>query len=106
MRGEPNDVSLSVHNHGVPIPKEAIGGIFEALVRAGTDDGDYPNSPNIGLGLYITKEIVSAHGGTIRVTSAEKDGTTFTARFPRSGVTALQANDGTQQVQSIQTKAS
>jgi signal transduction histidine kinase len=107
MRGEPSDVSLSVHNDGVPIPKEAIGGIFEALVRAGADGGDYPNSPNLGLGLYITKEIISAHGGTIRVASTEKDGTTFTARFPRSGGTALWlAHDSVQQGQSIQTKAS
>jgi signal transduction histidine kinase len=106
MRGEPKDVSLSVHNHGVPIPKDAVAGIFEALVRGGTDDGDYPNSPNLGLGLYITKEIVSAHGGTIRVASTEKDGTTFTARFPRSGGTALAADASVQQEQDVQAKAS
>jgi signal transduction histidine kinase len=107
MRGEAKDVSLSVHNQGVPIPKEEIGGIFEALVRVGTDDGDYPNSPNLGLGLYITKEIVAAHGGTIRVSSTEKDGTTFTARLPRSGGSALTlARDSVQQEPSIATKAS
>jgi sigma-B regulation protein RsbU (phosphoserine phosphatase) len=36
------------------------------------------------LGLYITKDIVVSHGGTIDVTSSEEDGTTFTAHFPRS----------------------
>jgi len=40
-------------------------------------------SINLGLGLYITKEIVAAHGGTIGVTSSENDGTIFTVRFPR-----------------------
>jgi signal transduction histidine kinase len=35
VRGEPNDVAVSVHNHGVPIPKDIIGGIFEALIRGG-----------------------------------------------------------------------
>ncbi len=39
---------------------------------------------NLGLGLYITKEVVVAHGGTIEVTSSEMEGTIFTARFPRS----------------------
>lgn len=78
--GEPNDVAVSVHNHGVPIPKHVISGIFEAVIRGGADGSDYPNSPNLGLGLYITKEIVAAHGGTIRVTSTEREGTTLAAR--------------------------
>jgi signal transduction histidine kinase len=91
--GGPKEVSLSVHNEGVPIPKDAIGGIFEAMVRGGTEGID---STNLGLGLYITKEIVSAHGGTIRVTSSEKDGTTFTALFPRVADAVIVAEDGIQ----------
>jgi hypothetical protein len=43
--------------------------------------------------------IVAAHGGTIRVTSTERDGTTFTARFPRSRATALPAHDSVQRDQ-------
>jgi phosphoserine phosphatase RsbU/P len=41
---------------------------------------------NLGLGLFITQEVVQAHGGTIQVASSEEKGTTFTARFPRSKV--------------------
>jgi signal transduction histidine kinase len=104
--GEPKDVSVSVHNHGVPIPKDAIGGIFEALIRGGADGSDDPNSPNLGLGLYITKEIVAAHGGTIRVTSTEREGTTFTARFPRSGGTVVLAHDSVPQDLTVQARAS
>ena len=37
---------------------------------------------NLGLGLFITKEIVTAHGGVLDVTSSEKSGTTFTAHLP------------------------
>jgi signal transduction histidine kinase len=82
IKGDPEEVVLSVHNDGVPISPIAMGKIFDSLVR-GEDRGKMPGSTNLGLGLYITKEIVSAHGGTIGVTSSEKGGTTFTARFPR-----------------------
>jgi len=88
LEGEADAVVLSVHNEGVPIPADAIGRIFESLIRyeeaTETDDGDTPSgSINLGLGLYITKEIVAAHGGMIGVASSEKEGTIFTVRFPR-----------------------
>jgi signal transduction histidine kinase len=93
--GEPGEVTLSVHNHGVPIPKEEIGNIFEALIRGGSDSSDQSDSPNLGLGLYITKEIVSVHGGRIQVTSTEKDGTTFTVHLPRSTEATLSEQEVT-----------
>ena len=77
------EVVISVHNQGIPIPPEKIGTIFNSLSRAVVDSGEHPESVNLGLGLYITKEIVSAHGGTIDVTSSEETGTTFTVRFPK-----------------------
>ena len=83
IKGEDADVTVSVHNDGVPIPSGALAGLFDALVRSGDGENAHSQSNNLGLGLYITKEIVSAHGGTIEVTSSEKSGTTFTARFPR-----------------------
>ena len=83
VRGETDDVAVSIHNDGVPIPPGAIVGLFDAMVRSGNGEGAHLGSNNLGLGLYITKEIVSAHGGTIRVTSSENHGTTFTAHFPR-----------------------
>ena len=82
--GDADGVSITVHNDGVPIAKGEIGRIFDALIRGETDASHHPSSVNLGLGLYITKEIVSAHRGTIAVTSTEKDGTTFSARFPRT----------------------
>ncbi len=104
--GDAKDVSVSVHNDGVPIPKDAIGGIFDALIRGGPDGDDDSNSTNLGLGLYITKEIISAHGGTIRVTSTEKDGTTFTARFPRGLDAATATAEVVQESHGVQIKAS
>ena len=81
----PKDVTLSVHNEGIPIPPDTTAKIFESLTRADpTEEGEADaGRVNLGLGLYISKEIVIAHGGTIDVTSSEKDGTTFTAKLPR-----------------------
>jgi signal transduction histidine kinase len=49
------------------------------------DEDDATVTTNLGLGLFITREIVTAHGGKIKVDSSEEAGTTFTASFPRSG---------------------
>jgi signal transduction histidine kinase len=85
VEGQKDEVILSVQNSGVPIPREVIGRIFESLLRGKPEaSDDSPESVNLGLGLYIVKEIMNAHGGTIDVTSSEADGTTFTAHFPRS----------------------
>lgn len=84
IKGDPKAVLVSVHNDGVPIAPNAIGSIFDSLTRGGGEKS--PNgqeSTTLGLGLYITKQIVSAHSGTVGVTSSEKNGTTFTALFPR-----------------------
>ncbi|HEY2747488.1 MAG TPA: ATP-binding protein, partial [Polyangia bacterium] len=40
-------------------------------------------SKGLGLGLYITQQIVLAHGGTIEVASTAQEGTTFRVRLPR-----------------------
>jgi signal transduction histidine kinase len=74
-------VALAVHNEGRPILREDLARIFEPLQRAGAEIDRTGRS--VGLGLYIVKALLSAHGGTIEVTSGE-DGTTFTARLPRA----------------------
>ena len=85
ITGESEDVIISVHNEGVPIHPDVIGGIFHSLTRGeGEHCEKQSGSTNLGLGLFITSEIISAHGGRIGVTSTERDGTTFTARLPRS----------------------
>jgi signal transduction histidine kinase len=81
-------VEIAVHNDGAPIPVEAIPKLFDCLFQAqvsGKADDD--QSTSLGLGLYIAKEIVVAHGGTIGVSSTDKDGTTFTARLPCAAAT-------------------
>jgi signal transduction histidine kinase len=83
--GEEDHVVLSVHNKGEPIAEDAIGSIFDPLVRAASETSGPQNpSTSLGLGLFIVKEVVMAHGGSITVTSTIGDGTTFTVVLPRS----------------------
>ena len=84
VKGKPDEIILSVHNEGQPIPRDKTETIFDSLTRVTREQSEEQmGSTNLGLGLYITKKIVVAHGGTIGVTSTEKGGTTFTAKFPR-----------------------
>jgi PAS domain S-box-containing protein len=80
-RPEDSWVSLCVHNEGTPIPSEKLPSLFEPLQRATADVDKAGRS--VGLGLYIVKHIVDAHGGTITVKSTKAEGTTFTVRLPR-----------------------
>ncbi|RON58458.1 sensor histidine kinase [Pseudomonas frederiksbergensis] len=82
LSGEVETVRLTVHNYGVPIPEDAITTIFDPLVRSADEELGQP-STSLGLGLFIVKEVVNAHQGTIEVTSNEVDGTLFTVVLPR-----------------------
>jgi signal transduction histidine kinase len=82
-RDEGEHVLLTVHNEGRPIPETAIDSVFEPLVRKPTDGEDATTPRSLGLGLFIVREIVSAHDGDIRVMSSEEHGTTFAVRLPR-----------------------
>lgn len=84
VKGDGNAVELSVQNHGIPIAPELVDHVFDSLTRGSEhEDEGQPALFNLGLGLYISKEIVTSHHGIISVTSTEKEGTTFTIRIPR-----------------------
>jgi signal transduction histidine kinase len=78
-------VTVQVRNYGSPIPLDALQVIFNPLVQgpsAASGDGDRA-STSLGLGLFIARNIVVGHGGTLEVESSEQAGTVFTARLPR-----------------------
>ena len=75
---EGDELRLSVHNHGPAIPPEARSRLFEANVQGDTDR----KRDGLGLGLYIVRQIASAHGGSVDLDSSEERGTTFLLRLP------------------------
>jgi signal transduction histidine kinase len=72
-------VTLAVHNGGPPIPPEVLPFVFEPLARGRAEGA----SQSIGLGLFIARAIVSAHGGHIQVSSSTDAGTTVTVVLPK-----------------------
>jgi signal transduction histidine kinase len=81
---DPETVTITVHNLGPAIPMETQKVIFQSWMRGQDVKHSPEQGTHLGLGLYIAKLIVEAHGGDIPVTSNEQAGTTFSLRFPRS----------------------
>ena len=80
-----DDVVISIHNEGAPIPAEAISQVFEPLMRGNAQEGERRGrQQSLGLGLYIARQIARAHGGDIEAASSAEAGTTFTIRLPKS----------------------
>jgi two-component system sensor histidine kinase/response regulator len=69
-------VVLAVHNAGPPIEPTMLSALFEPFRGADSSSG-------LGLGLFIVREIVQAHHGSVDVSSNSADGTTFTVTLPK-----------------------
>ena len=82
---------LVVQNAGPPIPPELLQVIFDPFRRT-TARGEL--AKGLGLGLFISQQIVLAHGGDIDVRSTREDGTVFTVRLTHLGDQKLQPADG------------
>jgi signal transduction histidine kinase len=85
-RGEREIVVIEVKNQGPTIPADALQVIFNPLVQLRTEHGGSadPLSTSLGLGLFIAKEIVMGHGGTLQVESSSPEGTVFRVKLPRN----------------------
>lgn len=85
LQGNADAIIFCVHNEGVPIPESEQKSLFDPLRRhVSNKPEDSYSSKNLGLGLYIARELVVAHHGTISVTSTAADGTTFKVTLPKS----------------------
>lgn len=77
-----SEAVVSVTDSGIGIPSSALPRIFERYFRA---PGSEKAAKGIGLGLYVTKRLVEAHGGRVEVTSEVGKGTTFSFSVPLAG---------------------
>lgn len=71
-------LTLAVTDEGVGIPAPDMPHLFETVFRA----GNVSTIQGTGLGLFIARQSVLLHGGSIDVTSQENRGTTFTITLP------------------------
>ena len=76
-----NDVIVTVSDQGVGIPPEEQSHVFERFFRGARERNQ--RTPGAGLGLYLARAIVEAHGGRIWVVSTPGEGTAFSFAVPR-----------------------
>jgi signal transduction histidine kinase len=75
---EDNDVVISVKDNGNGIPQQILDKVFHPFFTT------KPTGQGTGLGLSLAYDIVKAHGGELKVTTAENKGTTFTIQLPNT----------------------
>jgi signal transduction histidine kinase len=78
LRADGAWAELSVRDQGIGIPEDRLSAIFQPFERAVPKE----HFGGLGLGLYIAKAIVDAHGGSIAVTSRLGEGSAFVVRLP------------------------
>jgi signal transduction histidine kinase len=69
---------VEVSDQGAGVPPEDLATMFDAYARTGPSR----RPSGLGLGLFVSREIVTAHGGEIRAASRMGEGTTITVRLP------------------------
>ncbi|TWI52577.1 signal transduction histidine kinase [Pseudomonas duriflava] len=84
--GLPDEVVYTVQNEGDVIPPSKLRTFFDPVKRFAirpVSERTPSRAQNLGLGLYVVKQIVTAHEGEITVTSSKEEGIVFTVRLPR-----------------------
>ncbi len=72
--------TVAITDHGIGIPAAALAQLFQRFYRA--PNVDERQISGMGIGLFVVKEIVLLHDGTVAVDSVEGQGSTFTIRLP------------------------
>lgn len=68
---------ITVEDSGIGMSEQELKGLFQKYHQVHTD------KPGYGLGLFISRQIVQAHGGTLNVSSKPGQGSTFTVELPK-----------------------
>lgn len=78
-----NSLKVNVHDYGIGISSDDQQRIFERYYRV--KDINSKSIAGFGIGLYLCKEIIELHGGTIEVNSSQNEGTIFSFVLPIKG---------------------
>lgn len=81
VKSSDGQAEVVVRDHGPGLAAKDLRTIFEAYTRLGQPR----QTPGLGLGLYVAREIVTAHGGEIEATSRVGRGTAMKVRIPLAG---------------------
>ena len=76
----PGRVRIAIEDTGVGIPHDQLDGIFERLYQVEKDPSGL--SRGLGLGLFVSRELIKLHEGTMSVTSTLGKGSTFSFTLP------------------------
>jgi signal transduction histidine kinase len=74
-----HQIKLCVQDFGIGIPASQQSKLFKRFFRAISDNTN--TFPGLGLGLYISKEIIKRHSGTMGFTSVEGEGLFFAYQY-------------------------
>lgn len=91
-RDEAERQVLEISNPGTPIPSHLLATLFDPFRQVGASRSG--RGSGLGLGLFIVRELVEAHGGQVTVRSTEHEGTTFTVVLPRDARAAARGGGG------------
>lgn len=69
--------TLKVQDSGIGLTEQEIKGLFQKYHQV------HPDKPGYGLGLFISQQLVRAHGGSLEVSSTPGKGSTFTVHLPK-----------------------
>ncbi len=100
MQVDQCETIISITDPGIGIAQAKLGTIFQKFHRL--DSEDSRETYGHGLGLYITKALVEAHGGSIWVESVEGEGSTFSFTLPLVSEDRPRPDDGVLPIPSIQ----
>ncbi len=88
---ETGAVTIIISDTGVGIGPDEVDKVFERMYRGQSADAGPTDQRGLGLGLYLARHIVTAHGGTLSLESDPKIGTAVTFRLPIKQASAVVA---------------
>lgn len=81
---------IQVRDYGIGMPSSALPHVFKRFYRVQNSTANHIQGA--GIGLFVVKEIVTLHGGTVEATSQEGQGSIFTVQLPLSDDTPMTAD--------------